>query len=87
MNRIFVPITCNVCGRFSAVSFPKTELKQKLSTDGPIEFRCVYDDAQWVATPEERRMMLRLLSENEVVDRSPRLFSDFSAVDGASLTA
>jgi hypothetical protein len=32
-------------------------------------------------------MMLRLLRENEVVDRSPRLFSDFSAVDGASLTA
>jgi hypothetical protein len=87
MNRIFVPITCSVCGRYSAVSFPKTELKQKLASDGAIEFRCVYDDIKWVATSGERRMMLRLLSENEVVDRSPRLFSDVSAVDGASLTA
>jgi hypothetical protein len=87
MNRIFVPITCSACGRYSAVSFPKAELQQKLAADGAIEFRCVYDDTKWAATPGERRMMMRLLSENEVVDRSPRLFSDISAVDGASLTA
>jgi|HubBroStandDraft_1064217.scaffolds.fasta_scaffold863657_1 hypothetical protein len=87
MNRIFVPITCSACGRYSAVSFPKTDLKQKLAADGAIEFRCVYDDSKWVATPAERRLMLRLLSENEVVDRSPRLFSNIAAVDGASLTA
>lgn len=85
MNRIFVPITCSVCGRYSAVSFPKTELKQKLSTDGAIELRCAYDDVKWAATPVERRMMLRLLSENEVVDRSPKLFAD-TAADRASLT-
>ena len=87
MNRIFVPITCSICGRYSAVSFPKSELTQKLATDAAIEFHCAYDDVKWVATAGERSMMLRLLSENEVIDRSPRLFSDVAGGDGASLTA
>jgi hypothetical protein len=87
MNRIFVPITCAVCQRYSAVSFPKLELKQRLASDTAIEFRCVYDGAKWDATPPERALMVKLLNENDVVDRAPRLFPTTAAVDSCSVSA
>jgi hypothetical protein len=87
MNRIFVPITCGVCLRYSALSFPKVDLKQKLAADSAIELRCVYDDVKWDATPAERGLMERLLSENDAVDRAPRLFATATAVEGVSLSA
>ena len=87
MNRIFVPITCAVCHRYSAVSFPKLELRQRLASDTAIEFRCVYDSTQWDATPAERALMVKLLNENDVVDRAPGMFPVTAAVDSFSLPA
>jgi hypothetical protein len=87
MNRIFVPITCAVCHHYSAVSFPKLDLRQRLANDTAIEFQCVYDGTQWDATPAERALMVKLLSENDVVDRAPPLLPTTAAVANYSLPA
>lgn len=69
MEAIFVPITCNVCKRHSAVSLPRLEIKRKLESGEPIELRCAYDDVKWDATSRERLQIMKLSMENDTVDR------------------
>jgi hypothetical protein len=69
MEAIFVPITCNVCKRHSALSVSKYDIKRKLETGEPIELRCAYDDVKWDATPRERLQIMKLSMENDTVDR------------------
>jgi hypothetical protein len=69
MEAIFVPITCNVCKRHSAVSVSKLEIKRKLETGEPIELRCAYDEVKWDATSMERLQIMKLSMENDAVDR------------------
>jgi hypothetical protein len=69
MEAIFVPITCSVCKRHSAVSVPRLEVKRKLESGEPIELRCAYDDVKWDATSRERLQIMKLSMENDTVDR------------------
>jgi hypothetical protein len=69
MEAIFVPITCSVCKRHSALSVSQREIKRKLATGEPIELRCAYDDTTWDATSRERLQIMKLSIENDVVDR------------------
>ncbi|HEV7614271.1 MAG TPA: hypothetical protein VGO37_20515 [Steroidobacteraceae bacterium] len=69
MEAIFVPITCNVCKRHSALSVSKYDIKRKLETGEPIELRCAYDDVKWDATSRERLQIMKLSMENDTVDR------------------
>jgi hypothetical protein len=69
MEAIFVPITCSVCKRHSAVSVPKLEVKRKLESGEPIELHCGYDDVKWDATSVERLQIMKLSMENDAVDR------------------
>ena len=69
MEAIFVPITCSVCKRHSALSVSKHEIKRKLETGEPIELRCAYDDVKWDATSRERLQIMKLSMENDTVDR------------------
>lgn len=70
MEAIFVPITCNVCKRHSALSVSKYVIKRKLETGEPIELRCAYDDVTWDATSRERLQIMKLSMENDTVDRT-----------------
>lgn len=69
MDRIFVPITCAVCQRHSALSFSKSEIKQKLESGESIELHCAYDEVKWDATSKERLQIMKLSMENDVVNR------------------
>lgn len=69
MEAIFVPITCSVCRRHSALSVSKYEIKRKLETGEPIELRCAYDEVKWEATSKERLQIMKLSMENDTVDR------------------
>ena len=69
MEAIFVPITCSVCKRHSAVPVSRLEVKRKLQTGEPIELRCGYDDVAWDATSKERLQIMKLSMENDTVDR------------------
>ena len=69
MQAIFVPITCSVCKRHSALSVSKHEVKRKLETGEPIELRCAYDDVKWDATSRERLQIMKLSMEDDAVDR------------------
>jgi hypothetical protein len=69
MESIFVPITCSVCKRHSALSVSRLEIKRKLETGEPIELRCAYDDVTWDATSRERLQIMKLSIENDVVVR------------------
>jgi hypothetical protein len=69
MDAIFVPITCSVCKRHSALSVSKYEIKRKLETGEPIELRCAYDEVTWDATAKERLQIMKLSMENDTVDR------------------
>ncbi len=69
METLFVPITCSVCKRHSALSVSRREIKRKLQTGEPIELRCAYDDMTWDATSKERLQIMKLSIENDVVDR------------------
>ncbi len=69
MEAIFVPITCSVCGRHSALSVSKHEIKRKLETGEPIDLRCAYDEVTWEATSKERLQIMKLSMENDAVDR------------------
>jgi hypothetical protein len=69
MEAIFVPITCSVCKRHSAVSVPRLEVKRKLESGEPIELRCAYDDVKWDATSGERLQIMKLSMENDTVER------------------
>ena len=69
MDAIFVPITCSVCKRHSAVSVSKFEIKHKLESGEAIELRCAYDDVKWDATSRERLQIMKLSMENDTVDR------------------
>jgi hypothetical protein len=69
MEAIFVPITCSVCKRHSALSVSRREIKRKLESGEPIELRCAYDDVKWDATSKERVQIMKLSIENDVVDR------------------
>src|SRR6202049_1535088 len=69
MDAIFVPITCSVCKRHSAVSVSKLEIKRKLETGEAIELRCAYDEVKWDATSKERLQIMKLSMENDTVDR------------------
>ena len=69
MEAIFVPITCSVCKRHSALSVSKHDIKRKLQTGEPIELRCAYDDVEWEATSKERLQIMKLSMENDTVDR------------------
>ena len=70
MEAIFVPITCSVCKRHSALSLPRLDLKRKLETGEPIPLRCAYDGVAWDATSKERMQIMKLSIENDVVARS-----------------
>jgi hypothetical protein len=70
MDTIFVPITCLVCRRHSALSLSKSEIKQKLDSGEAIELHCAYDDVKWDATSRERVQMMKLSVENDVVNRA-----------------
>lgn len=69
MDAIFVPITCSVCKRHSAVSIPKLEIKRKLENGEAIVLRCAYDDVKWDATSKERLQIMKLSMEDDAVDR------------------
>ena len=69
MQAIFVPITCSVCKRHSALSVSKHEVKRKLESGEPIELRCAYDDVKWDATSRERLQIMKLSMEDDAVDR------------------
>jgi hypothetical protein len=69
MEAIFVPITCSVCKRHSAVSVSKHEIKRKLETGEAIVLRCAYDDVAWDATSKERLQIMKLSMEDDSVDR------------------
>ena len=69
MDAIFVPITCSVCKRHSALSVSKYEIKRKLETGEPIELRCAYDEVKWDATSQERLQIMKLSMEDDTVDR------------------
>ena len=69
MEAIFVPITCSVCKRHSAISVARREIKRKLESGEPIELRCAYDDVTWDATSRERLQIMKLSIENDAVDR------------------
>ena len=70
MEAIFVPITCHVCKRHSALSLPRLDIKRRLETGEPIELRCAYDGVTWDATSKERIQIMKLSIENDVVARS-----------------
>jgi hypothetical protein len=69
MEAIFVPITCSVCKRHSALSVSTYEIKRKLETGEPIELRCAYDEVKWEATSNERLQIMKLSLENDAVER------------------
>ena len=69
MEAIFIPITCSVCKRHSALSVPRLDIKRKLETGEPIELRCAYDDVTWDASSKERLRIMKLSIENDAVDR------------------
>ena len=69
MEAIFVPITCTVCKRNSALSVSKHDIKRKLETGDPIELCCAYDEVKWDATPRERLQIRKLSMEDDTVDR------------------
>lgn len=69
MEAIFVPITCSVCRRHSALSVSKHDIKRKLETGEPIELHCAYDEVKWDATSKERLQIMKLSMENDTVDR------------------
>ena len=76
MEAIFVPITCSVCKRHSAVPVSRLDVKRKLQSGEAIELRCAYDDVKWDATSKERLQIMKLSMENDTVDRMmswPRL--------------
>jgi hypothetical protein len=73
METIFVPVICNSCKRHSVVSFARVELKRLLGDGDSIELRCAYDDHAWAASSRERDRMLKLVRENDAVERiAPR---------------
>ena len=77
MEALFVPITCSVCKRHSALSLSRREVKRRLETGEPIELRCAYDEVTWDATSKERLQIMKLAIENDVVDRfMPRRVSE-----------
>lgn len=69
METIFVPITCIVCKRHSALPLSSAEIRQRLDSGAPIELRCAYDDVTWDAASRERLQLMRLLIENDAVDQ------------------
>jgi hypothetical protein len=69
MDIIYVPITCAVCKRHSAMSLSKSEIKENLATGEPIELHCGYDAEKWDASSKERLLMMKLCLENDAVKR------------------
>jgi hypothetical protein len=69
MDIIYVPITCAVCKRHSAMSLSKSEIKEKLATGEPIELHCGYDEEKWDASSKERLLMMKLCLESDAVKR------------------
>ena len=69
METIFIPVICKACNRHSVVSFARIELKRRLAGSDPIELRCAYDDHTWDASSQERFRILKLVRENDAVDR------------------
>jgi hypothetical protein len=51
------------------MSFTHTELKRRLTSSDSIELRCGYDDHSWEASSHELVRILKLVRENDAVDR------------------
>jgi hypothetical protein len=69
METIFIPVVCEACKRHSVVSFARIELKRRLASSDSIELRCAYDDHSWEASSQELVRILKLVRENDAVDR------------------
>lgn len=69
METIFVPVICNSCKRHSVVSFARIELKRLLVSGNSIELRCAYDDHTWDASLRQRDRILKLVRDNDAVER------------------
>ena len=85
METIFIPVICKACNRHSVVSFARIELKRRLAAGDTIELRCVYDDHTWDASSQERFRILKLVRENDAVDRITSKRTDNHRPDALSI--